>query len=285
MKRTDLAMEAHALWRQEAGETTELPGVKARSEQHGAVELTWVEILDETGAQALEKPVGTYVTLSLPTCLNEQLACREQAEALLTQQLTRLLPERQGTALVVGLGNAAVTPDAVGPRTAERLLVTRHLLQQLPDRFDALRPVCALSPGVLAATGLESAEVVRSVAQTVQPDCMIAVDALAAAGLERICSTIQLSNAGITPGSGVGNSRAAFDRASMGVPVLALGVPTVADASGLLPETQRWPLVVTPTDIDARLQVLIRIISCALNRALQPQLTREEIAEFAPWGD
>lgn len=285
MKRTDLAMEAHELWRQSAADTTKLPGVRARTDRADGLQTTVVEILDEKGAKALGKPVGVYTTLELPQGLRAQRDYARQAEEQLCGRLQQLLQEMEGSVLVVGLGNRAVTPDAIGPLTASRLLVTRHLTQQLPDYFGSLRPVCALTPGVLAQTGLESAEIVRSVVRRLRPACMVAVDALAASELGRICTTVQISDAGIVPGSGIGNHRAAFNRETMGVPVIAVGVPTVVDAACLTAEGAPAPprgMVVSTTDIDERVDLLSGLVAMALNRALQPGLTRDEITEFVP---
>ena len=276
--RTDLAMEAHRLWQESAGETTALPGVRARTQPHRGMTLTTVEILDRTGEAALGKPPGRYETLELePGCLRES-AGRRRAAGVLAGRLRALLRLRPGeTVLVVGLGNAAVTPDAVGPRVVERLLVTRHL-EGLP-----LRPVCALAPGVLGSTGLESAELVRGVVQRVHPARVVAVDALVSREPNRVCTAVQLADTGIVPGSGVANSRAALNEASLGVPVVALGIPTVVEARTLCvdllrhtggaeqapPELLPGPgLMVTPRDIDPAVTRIAALAAEALNRAL-----------------
>ena len=186
---------------------------------------------------------------------------------------------------MVGLGNRAMTPDAVGPQTLDHLLVTRHLLRAMPQQFSGLRPVAAVRTGVLATTGLESAELVRGAAETVQPDFIVAVDALAARRMARVCATVQVSDTGIAPGSGVGNRRMALNEESLGVPVFAVGIPTVVDGATLAadlmeeagvpeldPEALRGrgqPLMVTPQDIDARVRDLSKVVGYALNWALQ----------------
>lgn len=236
-KRTDLAVEAHELWRESAGETTQLPGVAAREREIDGVDVTLVEILDDRGEQALHKPRGRYVTLDLGPVRERRPHAFDRTAGVLSVQLRRLLGLTPGAAvLVVGLGNTAVTPDAVGPKTLEHLLVTRHLIRRLPEHFAAFRPVSAVSPGVLGTTGLESAEVVRSVISRVRPDRVIVIDALAAWKPERLCRTVQLSDTGIVPGSGVGNSREAFNHDSLGVPVVSVGVPTVVSARTLAAE-------------------------------------------------
>lgn len=150
----------------------------------------------------------------------------------MAESLRPLLPER-GPALVVGLGNRAVTPDLIGPLAVDHLLVTRHLVEQVPEHFGDLRPVAAAAPGVLASTGMESSLVAQALAQRLHPSCVIAVDALASRSLDRLCRTVQLSDAGVVPGSGVGNHRDPLDRDSLGIPVFTVGVPTVVDGTTL----------------------------------------------------
>lgn len=271
--RTDLALEAKALWERSAGKTSALPGVKARSETRDGTRLETVEILNEEGSRALGKPVGRYLSLELPA----DGRAGPEFVSLLGRELRTLLDcGAESGVLVVGLGNRAMTPDALGPMTADGVLVTRHLRRQLPAIFEGVRPVSALCPGVLGTTGLESAETVKSVVQTVRPDRVLAVDALAAADGARLCRVVQLTDAGIVPGSGVGNSRAAFSRESLGVPVVALGVPTVVDAAA----DGAGPLLVTPREIDSLMRRLSSIISAAINQALFPDWSADEIAQF-----
>ena len=270
--RTDLAQEAHDLWEREAGKTTELPGVKARQWEEQGIRRHQVRILDRVGEEALGKPVGRYETLWIP---GSGRPTPEVAE-LLGGILTELMDLEEGSSvLVVGLGNEAMTPDAIGPLTVRGLLVTRHLRQQLPELFSGLRPVSALVPGVLGTTGMESAEIVKSVVKATRPDRVLVVDALAAAEQDRLCRVLQVTDAGIVPGSGVGNSRAAFSRKTLGVPVAAVGIPTVLDAG-----TKTEPLLVTPRDIDARVRRLSSLISAGIHKALFPDWTNEEIAQF-----
>lgn len=272
--RTDFALEAKQLWEQSAEKTTKLQGVRARTRFVDGTEVTQVDILDERGAQALKKPIGRYVTLSLPR--------RSRPREPYAQTLAALLGEMTGFArsvLFVGLGNAAVTLDALGPRVAEKLLITRHLRAEHPRLFGGLRSVCAVCPGVSANTGIESAELVRGAVAHTAPDCVIVVDALAAASPDRLCTSLQLTDTGIVPGSGVGNRRTGFDRRTLGVPVFALGAATVADAAALRPEAEER-LIVTPRDIDAQIARLSDILADAINRALYPELSPREIAEI-----
>lgn len=283
IKRTDLAMEAHELWRESAGKTTRLSGVRATETRVLGCPVTRVDILDARGAEALGKPMGSYRTVELPA-LRQREDAFERAVMAVGQQLKELLPER-GAVLVVGLGNRAMTPDAVGPLTADSVLVTRHLVNGHARPFAALRSVAALRTGVLGSTGVESAEAVRGLVEQVRPEAVIAVDALAARRLARVCRTVQLSDSGIIPGSGVGNHRAALDRETLGVPVIAVGVPTVVDAATLAadlleeagpgsadPDRLRSAadgLMVTPRDIDAQVRALARVVGYGINWALQ----------------
>ena len=228
-KRTDLAMEAKELWQETAGQTTKLQGVRAREQVMRGITTTVVEILSPDGARALQKPVGTYVTMELQRGLLREPAGFNRAAVRLGKELAKMIPER-GPVLVAGLGNAAVTPDAIGPRALDHLVVTRHLGGSFPQ----LRSVSAIAPGVLGTTGLESMEVVRGIVERSGPCCVVVLDALASRSLNRLCTTIQIADTGITPGSGVGNRRAVFDRSTLGVPVLAVGVPTVVETSTLL---------------------------------------------------
>lgn len=271
--RTDLAMEAESLWRRSAGKTTALAGVKARSREEQGMTLTRVEILDEEGEKTLGKPRGTYLTLEAP-----ELDRRgPEAAELLGRQLTELLDLAPGDrVLVVGLGNREITPDRIGPDTAGALFVTAHLKEQMPELFGEIRPVYALTPGVLGTTGLESAYFVAAAAERVKPDRILAIDALAAGSRERLCRTVQLTDAGIVPGSGVGNSRAELSARTLGVPVCALGVPTVMDAGAAGEE----PLMVTPRDIDARVRRFSHLLAAGIHRALFPDWTDDEIAQL-----
>ena len=193
----------------------------------------------------------------------------------------------EGCVLVAGLGNRAITPDAIGPKVQEHTLITRHLVHGLPDYFGHFRPVAALSPGVLGTTGMESGELVRSVCRDLHPACVVAVDALASRSLSRLCRTVQISDSGIAPGSGVGNHRTALTRQDLGVPVLAIGVPTVVEAGTLAADllgTEEVPelgegkdLLVTPKDIDSQVEDLSRVIGYGLSLALQPELELRDL--------
>lgn len=291
-KRTDLALEARELWQESAAKTTRLPGVKASKSRLEGYPLTRVDILDQRGREALGKPEGSYLTLDLSSYWQRKADFFERAVRAVGSQLKTLLPPEEGPVLVVGLGNDAMTPDAVGPLAADSVLVTRHLIAAMPKHFSGFRPVAVFRAGVLGTTGVESAEAVRGLAAEVRPALIIAVDALASRRCERVCATVQLSDTGIVPGSGVGNHRWALNRETLGVPVLAIGVPTVVDAATLaadlleeagLAEVDparlqggQAQLMVTPRDIDAQVRDLSKVIGYGINWALQ-DLEIEEI--------
>ena len=283
-RRTDLALEAHELWHGAAREG-QLPGIETAEHDVRGYTATVVEVRTTAAARALGKPAGTYVTLDLrPYWEHAEDATRRAAEAV-GVELRALIGESElSTALVVGLGNAAMTPDAVGPQTAEHVLVTRHLMRDAA--FSSLTAVSVLTPGVLGRTGMEAAETVRGAVRTVRPDVLIVVDALASRSLARVCTTVQLSDTGLVPGSGVGNRRRALNRASLGIPVIAVGVPTVVDAATLALDileeagaAQLEPsalrahgtgVMVTPRDIDAQIRELSRVVGYGIDLALQP---------------
>ena len=283
-RRTDLALEAKELWEESARETGALRGVEAWSETREGFPIETVHILDQRGERALGKPAGRYVTLTMDGLLRREEDAFPRAARAVGRELGQLLDRSApgGLALVVGLGNRAITPDAVGPKVHEHTLVTRHLVEGLPEHFGSLRPVASLSAGVLGTTGMESGELVQAVCRDLKPACVIAVDALASRSLERLCRTVQLSDTGIAPGSGVGNHRQALDRETLGVPVLAVGVPTVVEASTLAadllgqedlpPLGEGRELLVTPKDIDSQVDDLAKVIGYGISLALQPGL-------------
>ena len=293
-RRTDLAVEARDLWTETAGRTGKLEGVKSWEALREGCPVTTVEILDEDGAKKLEKPVGTYVTIGLGGLRRREEDAFGRAARVIAKELEQLLPpEAGGPVLVAGLGNRAITPDAIGPLVVSHILATRHLVKQMPEQFGAFRSVAAIAAGVLGTTGVESSEIIKGVAEKIKPSCILVADALTARAADRICSTVQITNSGITPGSGVGNSRRELNTQTMGVPVIAIGVPTVVDAGTLaadlvsragmdLPDEaslakQTGGLLVTPKDIDAQAAELSKAIGYGVNLALQNGLGLEDI--------
>ena len=289
MRRTDLALEARELWQERAGAVTALPGVEARDSLREGIPVNTVRVLDGRGESALGKPQGTYVTLTLEGLANrEEDIFQRSVRALAGEmgQLLRSLPG-DGLVLVAGLGNRAITPDAIGPKVHQNTLVTRHLVRQMPEHFGALRPVASVTAEVMGNTGMESGELVRAVCEKLRPVCVIAVDALASRSLKRLCKTVQIADTGITPGSGVGNHRMGLTQDTLGVPVIALGVPTVVDGATLAADllgTDELPdlnegrdLLVTPKDIDSQVSDLSKVIGYGISMALQPGLSLEEL--------
>lgn len=291
--RTDLALER-------AGELEEgggLPrGVSVKKEHRHGIESTVVTISTKAGEGAIGKPKGTYVTVELGSVLRREKGSFDGAVACIADYLRGMLklPNRLPV-LVAGLGNREVTPDAIGPLTADHILVTRHMVAAVPETFGEFRPVSATVPGVLGTTGVESAETVRALVERIGAAAVIAVDALAARDTGRLCSTLQISNTGISPGSGIGNRRNALDQKTIGCPVIALGVPTVTDAATMASDLfQRagkeveeeqlrkvsTGMIVTSGDIDRRVREIARVLAYSINGALHEDLTLEELTDL-----
>lgn len=289
--RTDLAMERLG---EPSGEGKLPKGVELwRENQHGQ-QATVVKITGKNGEKALGKPRGTYITLEVENVLRREKESFESAVRCVSGYIRQLMSFGKGLpVLVAGLGNREITPDAIGPLTADHILVTRHMVQGMPEFFGAFRPVSAFVPGVLGTTGLESAETVRALVERTEAAGVIAVDAIAARDTKRLCSTIQITDTGITPGAGIGNHRNALNISTLGVPVIAIGVPTVTDAATLAwdllceagMETDDLPdvttgMIVTCSDIDRRVREMARVLSYGVNLALQPQLELEDLADL-----
>ncbi len=263
--RTDLAAEC-------LGSTEFLPEDIIFSEQPlNTGKISVVEIISEKAQQKIGKPKGLYITLEGPPFWDENRDSPELAEVL-AEGLRHLIPA-EGSILVAGLGNRDITPDALGPMTAERILVTRHL----DDIFPELRTVAAIAPSVLGKTGMETVETVRAVVEEVKPAAVIVVDALAAGSLERLGTTVQLADSGIVPGAGVLNARKALNKETLNVPVIAVGIPTVVDLSNLCPKVGEEPMMTTPRQIDLLIQRGASFLGLAINRALHPKLSKEEL--------
>ena len=317
---TDLALEAAS------GLCDEIDGVKVTSEEEDEAELviTTVEIHNEYAQSELRKPIGKYITLESPLLMENDPSAHEVIIKKFSQKLGQLhnLGEND-TALIVGLGNWNVTPDALGPKTISRVLVTRHVTGTdavACEIEDSVRPVCAVTPGVMGLTGIETGEIVRGIVDRVRPDVVIAIDALASRSIKRINCTIQMSNTGVNPGAGLGNKRMELNQKTLGVPVIAIGVPTVIDAATLISDTldiilddmieqssehdgfysslkglagqEKYELIqavltpyagnmfVTPKEVDAVIGRLAGIIANALNIALHPGITQEDINKY-----
>lgn len=280
--RTDLALERRELI---TGKATD--NVQVRKRRHGAAEITEVEVCNAAGEKEIGKPQGKYITVEIPEFAHDSELLDGRLTAM-TETLYSLLP-KDGAVLVAGLGNPDITPDALGPRTARGVFATRHIDKAFAQSlgFSELREVCAVCFGVLGQTGMETAEALRGMVDTVHPCAVITVDALASRSLSRLGKTVQLTDTGITPGSGIGNSRARIDRETLGVPVIAVGVPTVVDAATLIHDftdghtpheayaKEAATMMVTPREVDTLVRRASRFLSLAINCALQPTLEPE----------
>ena len=237
--RTDLALEAREKFEED---NVEIKGVRLEEEQATPdIQITSVVIETENGAKAMGKPKGNYVTLEAPNMIEEDEGYHREISVQLSKVLKRLLPKGgEFTTLVVGLGNRAVTPDSLGPRVVDNLCVTRHIIKEFGKYVigdSCHKSVSSIVPGVMAQTGMESMEIVRGITKETKPDVIIAVDALAARSTRRLNRTIQITDTGINPGSGVGNHRHALNEESIGIPVIAIGIPTVVDAATIVIDT------------------------------------------------
>ena len=276
--RTDLAAEAHEISK---GKAKEIDGVLSNSQQFEDLEITTVEVTNERGAAAIEKSIGKYITITVPDIKYSQQSYEKASAALATEIKLLGNMTKETKTLVVGLGNYDVTPDRIGCLTVSQIMVTRHMKKHAPEIFgDEISSVCAISPGVLGTTGMESSDIVKSIADNLKPDMVIVIDALAAADYSRIGTTIQLSDAGIQPGAGIGNNRNALNKASLGIPVIAVGAPTVVDASAITNGENTEPLMVTPRDIDLIVKKCSKAIASGINLALQDSMTLSEIEEY-----
>ena len=271
-RRTDLAAE---LLGDVDGELTAECGISVKELTVGGFPVTEVEVLNERGAELLGRDVGRYLTLSLPGRAMDYAGC----ETVLARLLVSLfpVPPKSSSVLVAVLGNPDVTPDALGPLCGSGLIVSRHLKAAEPEKFSFLSEVSLCRPGVLGTSGVESAKQIFSLCSIVRPGFVVVIDALACREAEGLCRSIQISDAGIAPGSGVGNDRERIDAEFLGVPVLSVGVPTVMDAAPFFSPAGDAPMFITPRDIDAQVRRLSRLISRALNLALHPGLTSEDM--------
>lgn len=274
--RTDLAVEAQAF---QNGE--EIKGLLRSEKQTEKTRVTTVEITSSEASRRLGKPKGKYITVEMNEFSTDSELPDDRLTSL-TRELSSLLPDGDGAVLVAGIGNEAITPDALGPQCVKSVFSTRHIDSRLAREigFDSLHPVCAIATGVLAQTGMETGEIVRSLVERIKPRAVITVDALASSSLDRLGRTVQITDTGITPGSGVGNSRKELSRATLSVPVIAVGVPTVVDAVTLTGDGDTrfncaGDMMVTPREIDVIISRAARLIALAVNCALQPEIDPE----------
>lgn len=279
--RTDLAIEKDSFI---SGDRPK--GIRRKIFETEKTKVTKISVLDKEAADVIGKPVGEYITVELDEFSYDTELLDDRMKSISTQ-ISSLLPKGDGTVLVAGIGNKDITPDALGPRCAEGIFSTRHITSELAEEIglDFLNPVCSLATGVLGQTGIETGEIIKSVADAIKPKAVIVIDALAAAGLERLGRTVQITDTGITPGSGVGNKRAEISKNTLGVPVIAIGVPTVVDAVTLAramtgnktatENAEAQNMMVTPREIDVMIERAAKLISLCVNCALQPETDPE----------
>lgn len=324
--RTDLTLEAHELLREqelkEKGGQQDIPGINVENDGDGDIKITRVRVVTPAGEKAIGKPMGNYITLEVPGLKENDQVLYENTCKAVAKELAQLLKLNEKTlTLVVGLGNWNVTPDALGPKVVSSMMVTRHLLEYLPEQVDkGVRPVCAVAPGVLGITGIETGEIVKGIVERIRPDYIIAIDALASRKIERVNTTIQIADTGISPGSGVGNKRMELSTETLGIPVIAIGVPTVVDAATMandaidlvldsmieqaprgtdfykmmktidrdekyrmireVLEPYAGDLVVTPKEIDEVVRRIAKVIANGLNIALHQGITLDDVNRY-----
>lgn len=278
--RTDLALEAKNFFCSNKNSKT-ISGVVSRNENIKGFDVTTVEVLNKNGAEAINKPIGKYITFEVDPFLSREKHSFENACFIIKDILDNIMNEFGGSVLVVGLGNRAITADALGPFAVKNTIITRHLVEKIPEHFGFMRSVAGIAPGVLATTGLETDEIIKAVSSDKNIEAIIVIDALASRSLDRLCRTIQISDTGIIPGSGVGNHRNAINRETMGIPVISIGVPTVVYANTLAYDIAHkagiknidfskygGDIIVTPRDIDENIRDMAKIIGYGINLSL-----------------
>ena len=285
--RTDLALEAREFIEEANGEMRGVI-VDTYSAASDTVQVTHVQITTKNGAKSMGKPIGTYITLEADNLTEPDEDYHREVSKVIAKQLKHLLPnfEEEKSILVVGLGNRDVTADALGPEVVDHLNITRHMLRQFgPAAYscDKVHQISSIVPGVMGKTGMETAEIIRGVVDSTTPDVIVVIDALAARSTRRLTRTIQITNTGIQPGSGVGNHRDSLTEESLGVPVIAIGIPTVVDAATIVNDAighlhqddleiqntfyDMHNMYVTAKDIDSTIKRLGFTLSEALNMA------------------
>lgn len=295
--RTDLALEANEMYNEDKN-SKKLSGILSDTYKQNDILITNVEITSEEAARKLNKPVGHYVTMESSDLKTLNPEFTEKASYILKEQLEKLIEKNtKENVLIVGLGNRNITSDSLGPRVVSEIMVTRHLKEYMPEHIDDdIRPVSAISPGVLGLTGIETNDIISGIVKKTNPDLIIVIDALASKSSKRITTTIQITDTGINPGSGVGNNRKEISRKNLGIPVIAIGVPTVVDvisiAFELMPQNsvtdrifdkfskENEGFFVTPKDIDSIIGNISRIISNGINLALHRNIDLSYIEAF-----
>ena len=287
--RTDLAVEAREI----AGE--HISGVDFKTYSENGLEISRLTVKNQKAKQELGKEIGTYITIELPS-LTDNFTETDDRLKTIGLEIRRLLPVH-GLLLVVGLGNMEITPDSLGPKTSSRVLATRHITGEIAKAtgLDKLRPVAVMQTGVTGQTGIETGEYILSVVKRIRPNAVVAIDALAARRLERLGCTLQISDTGISPGAGVGNHRTKITKETIGVPVIAIGVPTVVDVQTFANDLTKGKLhaeqtnhiepngrqmIITPREIDLLTERASRLIGFALNAAIQNEFELADLVSL-----
>lgn len=281
--RTDLAVEQTKIYK------NNLPqGVSVKTEDLGGIKTEIVDIKDKLGEQVIGKPIGRYVTFNIPSLGSSNVFSDEQIDP--AAGLLRSMLPKGGTVFVAGLGNDKITPDALGPKTAEKILSTRHIPKQQAQNFGLSidRSAAAIAPGVLGQTGIETSEIIAAVCKEIKPAAVIAVDALAAADTARLGTTVQIADSGISPGSGVLNKRKSLSKETLGVPVVSVGIPTVVDGGAFAAHYYEdgcakkkdvgQDMMITPREIDLVIEHGSQFISLVINKAVQESMSIDDIS-------
>ncbi len=318
--RTDLALEARELYQE--GNRGEVPGVSVEQRKESFATITAVKVFNQQGSNLMGKPEGDYITIESPDLKKADADVKDKVSQLLAVELKKIIPQKKTMkTLIVGLGNWDITPDALGPQVVSKVLVTRHFFEAYQKTEDpTMTSVSAISPGVMGTTGIETVEVIQGVIDKTHPDLVIAIDALASRKMERVHATIQIATTGISPGSGVGNKRKELSERTIGIPVFAIGVPTVVDAATLTNDTiqlviealikqssknsefykvlknmsqeDQYSLIkesldpyganvmVTTKDIDLVIKNISQVIANALNIALHPGIQLKDVNRY-----
>lgn len=319
--RTDLAVERRDMYKKDS--SREVPGVEVEVDKEAnEISITTVKIVTNEGSKIMGKPEGKYITIDVPGVKHYDADLHDSISKCLAKQICNVVDLKEDqTALIVGLGNWNVTPDSLGPKVVSKLMVTRHLKKYMPEALEeGINPVCAISPGVLGITGIETAEIIQGIVSKIKPNVIIVIDALASRKMERVVTTIQIGDTGINPGSGVGNRRMELTKKTMGVPVIAIGVPTVVDAATMANDTidlmidnlieqskeskdfynmlktvdkeEKYNMIrqvlnpyvgnlmVTPKEIDALVEDMSKIIANGINVALHPSIGLKDINRY-----
>ncbi len=317
---TDLALEAREMYREK--EEQEIKGVIVDVETLEEIVITRVEIVENHAAEIMGKPIGNYVTIECSGMRKADADLKDLMSEILAKEIKKVAPEKENIkVLIVGLGNWNITPDALGPKVVDKVFVTRHLFKLYNKKADeSMSEISAISPGVMGTTGVDTGEIIMGIVQNVKPDLVVAVDALASRKMQRVNTTIQLSDTGITPGSAMQSKRTALNKQTLNVPVIAIGVPTVVDAATLASDTidmaikafsrqskkgsqfyrmlgelgaeEKYTLIkevlepydanviVTPKDIDDVITTLSSVIANGINIALNPGIDLKDVNRY-----